>query len=55
MPLYDPDLQPDALEIDTVAAKIEVLTGNPITPQQKADVAGMTRREISEYIKDIVR
>jgi len=55
MPLYNPDTKPDALEINSVAAKIEVLTGNPVTPQQKAAVANMTRREISDYIKDIIR
>jgi len=55
MPLYNPDTKPDALEINSVAAKIEALTGMPITMAQKSAVANMTRKEISDYIKDIIR
>jgi len=53
--MYLPNEIPDIIEVEKVAIKIEALTGNPVTPEQKAAVAGMTRQQISEYIKELIR
>jgi len=51
----DPDVIPDQLEIDAVTLKIEAMRGKPISAAAKSAIAGMTRKEISDYIKEKIR
>jgi len=55
MPLYDPNTIPPQAEIDAVALKIEALRGVPIAPADKAAIAGMTRGQITDYIKALIK
>jgi len=54
MSLYEPDSIPDPLEIEAVAAKMIAL-GLTVTPEHLAAIAGMTRKEIAEFIKSQIR
>jgi hypothetical protein len=54
MPLYDPDIIPHQLEINNRIAKIEAL-GINVTPQQRVAIENMTRRQIADYIKGLLK
>jgi len=52
---YNPNLVPDAAEVDAVSTKIETMTGTPIDPAHKAAIAGMTRKQIADYIRVLLK